>query len=933
MRSRTLARLAVLGVFLLLILPSVVGYYTDWLWFKETGYASVFLRSLNAQALVFAATFAVLFAFLYFNLRLARGSITRPQIVLGTGVDGRQIAIEGSRLAGVAFWGSLLASFLLALTASGDWLKWLTFFKGAPFPDSDPLFGKNVAFYVFRLPVWQAIQREAFVATLLVLIGCGVYYVLGGSFIIESRYGASFWPKVRLIAAARRHLGLLTALFFALLAWGAWLRIPQTLLTPASILFGASYADVHARMPFMRAEIAVLAVGAVLAILHGFGRRGWPVPVAVVLYLVVSIGGGLYAGFVQTFSVTPNELDKETPYIVHNIAATRRAFALDRVQEKELSGDAELTADAVINNVGTMENVRLWDHQPLLQTFAQIQEIRPYYDFFNVDNDRYLIKGKYRQVMLSARELNTENMPNRSWVNERMQYTHGYGLTLGPVNQVTKEGLPVLLIRNIPPESTIDLKVEEPSIYFGEISSSYVLVRTNQPEFHYPRQSGDENETTIYSGTGGVPIGSLARRFLFAIRFATTDILVTKALTPESRILFNRRISERVRLIAPFLEFDTDPYPVVSGGRIFWMQDAYTTTAHYPYSKTAMTQWGELNYIRNSVKVVIDAYNGTTTFYLAEPDDPIAKTLASIFPGLLRPMTDMPPDLRQHVRYPEDIFKIQAAMYTTYHMTNPLLFYNKEDQWQLPTLDSGQNQTQMQPYYMIMKLPGEHQTEFLQMLPFTPRVKDNLAAWMVARSDSAHYGHMLVFQLPKQKLVYGPRQVVGRINQDQLISPQVTLWNQQGSEVIWGTLLVIPVDESLLYVRPLYLRSTETRIPELKRVVVVYQSQIVMADTFVEALTKIFGRRVGEALPPDRLESSATSVVPLVPLGEDQPLTPRPGVTTPAGAQTLAELAAEANLHLDRANKALKDGDLATFGEEYKKLNEIIAAMAKIKKQ
>ncbi len=531
--------------------------------------------------------------------------------------------------------------------------------------------------------------------------------------------------------------------------------------------------------------------------------------------------------------------------------------------------------------------------------------------------------------MLSARELNSDSIQNQAWVNLRLFFTHGYGLTLGPVNQVTTEGLPVLFIRDLPPVSTVNLKVDQPSIYYGELSSSYVIVKARSPEFHYPR--GDDNVTTRYDGAGGVPVGSLLRRLLFSLRFRTTDILVTDQITNESRIMFHRRIADRVRTIAPFLSLDADPYPVLADGRLYWIQDAYTTSGNYPYSKPIQA-FGGINYIRNSVKIVVDAFNGTTSFYLADPKDPIALTLAHVFPGLLKPFDQMPEALRRHVRYPEDLFRIQAAVYTTYHMTNPLVFYNKEDQWQVPQLDSDRNPTPMQPFYTIMRLPGQRQTEFVQILPFTPLLKDNLAAWMVARSDGEHYGHMLVFQFPKQQIVYGPRQIVGRINQDQVISPQITLWNQQGSEVIWGTLLVVPIEESLLYVRPLYLRSPEGRIPELKRVVVAYQSRtqsrIVMAETLKRALVEIFGQSVAPALPADQLGREATSVVPSP---AEEAAAPAAGLPAPA-QPTLEELAAEALTHLGRAEQAQRAGDWATYGEEQKKLKDVLERMSKLKK-
>jgi uncharacterized membrane protein (UPF0182 family) len=923
---RRLPTLLLIGVVLLFLLPSSVQYYTDWLWFRELGYEGVFLRTLNAQLMVFAATFTAVFLFLFLNLRIARGSIMRPHITIGTGADGRAIALDTGPLARLALPAAVIVAVGLGVAGARNWMLWLNFANGASFGQTDPLFGFDVSFYVFRLPAWITLQQQALFTSLLALVGCGAYYVLSGSFVIEPRPQAGFWPSIRLLTSARRHLGLLAAVAFLLLAWGTWLERPAMLLTPASVIFGASYADVHARLPIMWITMAVLVVGAALAVLQGFSRRGWPLPLAIALYFGVSVAGGLYAASVQRFSVMPNELNRERPYIVSNIEATRRAYALDRVEEREHSGDAELSAKDIIANAPTIENVRLWDHQPLLQTFAQIQEIRTYYEFKSVDNDRYTIDGKYRQVMLSARELNPDSIPNRSWVNERLMFTHGYGLTLGPVNQVTTEGLPVLMIRDLPPVSTTSLKVDEPSIYFGELSSDYVLVNTKQREFNYPK--GDDNETTVYTGSGGVSIGTFWRRLMFALRFADTDILFTNQLTPESRILYNRRIADRVQQLAPFLSYDADPYLVVWGGRLVWIQDAYTTTRNYPYATPTIYQNSRINYIRNSVKIVIDAYNGSMSFYLAEPGDPIAVTLEKIFPGLLKPLDEMPPDLRKHVRYPEDIFAIQAALYQSYHMTNPQVFYNKEDQWQVPAIESERGSVTMQPYYTVMRLPGEQNEEFIQMLPFTPRLKENLAAWMVARSDPGEYGKLLVFQFPKQKFVFGPKLIVGRINQDEVISPQISLWNQQGSRVIWGTLLVIPINESLLYVRPLYLQSSEAKIPELKQVIVAYQGRIEMAETLTRALARIFGSSITGALAPDRLSSSATSVVTTA-ADEAGAAAAAPDVTLDP---TIASLVGEIRQHFDAADKALRAADFATYGEEMKKARDAFDRLERLQR-
>lgn len=927
MTLRGLPGLIVLAGLLLFGIPSTTVYYTDWLWFQELGYQGVFLRTLNAQALVFTTTFLTAFLFLFLNLKIARKALSRPQFVLGTTEDGKPIVVESRTLANLLLPVALVVSFGLALSAANNWLQWLSALNAMPFGEQDVLFGRDVAFYVFQMPVLDLVRQQALVLAVLALGASGFLYLLSGNVVMEPRYGVAFWPRLNLAPVAKRHLSLLLALLFALMAWGTWLELPRTLITGAetNVVFGASYTDVYARVPFLRVSLVVMALASLMSVWQAFGPQRWLLPVAIGAYVVVSTVGGLYASFVQRFVVTPNEQTTEQPFIVNNIAATRKAYALDRVEERPLSGDAALSPEDIVKNAGTIENVRLWDHQVLLQTFGQLQEIRPYYDFVNVDNDRYVIDGKYRQVMLSLREMNTESLSNRSWVNERLTFTHGYGLTLGPVNEVTTVGQPVLFVRDLPPVTTVDFKVDEPSIYYGERSSDYVLVKTQQPEFHYPR--GEDNVTSTYTGTGGVEVGGFLRRLLFAIRFGATNIVVTNQLTSESRIMFHRSIGERVRTIAPFLKYDSDPYSVVADGRLFWIQDAYTTSANYPYA----TPYGAngINYIRNSVKVVIDAYHGSTSFYLAEPTDPIALTIDRIFPGLLKPMSDMPESLRGHVRYPEEIFRVQSAAFATFHMTNPQVFYNKEDQWQVPVIDNEGAATPMQPYYTIMRLPGEKEPEFIQMLPFTPRLKDNLAAWMVARSDGDNYGRLLVFQFPKQKVVFGPRQIVARINQDQVISPQITLWNQQGSQVIQGTLLVIPIEESLLYVRPLYLRSSGGRIPELKRVIVAYQDQIVMAETLNKGLVQIFGRSVAAALAPDLRDAGPVDLLAA------------PGATTGTGVASasattlspdLARLAAQANDHYERATAAQREGNWALYGEEMKKLGDVLAQMDKIRR-
>jgi uncharacterized membrane protein (UPF0182 family) len=581
----------------------------------------------------------------------------------------------------------------------------------------------------------------------------------------------------------------------------------------------------------------------------------------------------------------------------YNIAATRKAFGLDTVEERDISGDMTLTSDDIERNSATIDNIRLWDHKPLLDTFSQVQEIRTYYQFVSVDNDRYMIDGQYRQTLLSPRELSSESIPTRNWINEVLTFTHGYGLTLGPVNQVTPEGLPVLMIKDIPPVSTAkSLQVKRPEIYFGELASDYVIVDTKAKEFNYP--SGDENVYDNYSGKGGVRIDSALKKMLFAEYFGSMKIFLSGYITSDSRILFRRNITARVRAVMPFLVLDRDPYMVISeDGRLFWVCDAYTVSSRFPYSQS----FSGINYIRNSVKVTIDAYDGSLQFYIADKNDPIIRTISAIFPGTLRPLSEMPQNLRRHIRYPEDIFRVQTAVYTTYHMQDPQTFYNKEDQWEIPVMGGAGNREQMEPYYTIMKLPEEKKDEFILMLPFTPKKKDNLSAWMAARSDGQYYGKLVVYRFPKDRLVYGPKQIVARINQETGISQQVSLWNQRGSQVIQGTLLIIPIENSLVYVQPLYLRAETGKIPELKRVIVAYENRIAMNETLDGALASIFGQKgLTEAKAP-------VAAGPVV----------APEVNLPA----------QAKKHYDRAIKAQREGDWALYGEEIRKLGEVIERM------
>ncbi len=896
-RQKFLGAILLVGIVaLFFVVPPLAAVYTDWLWFLEVGHEQVFVRTLTTRLLLGGVVFLVAFAFLYANVRVAQGALKQRAFTVFGPQGPRTIALDMGRLRPLFYLGAAVAAVLIAMSASGKWEIWLMARNAAPFGASDPILGYDVSFYLFQLPFLRFVQSLALTIVLLAAIGVAGAHFAGQNLMLDPGRG------LLISHAARRHLSGLVAVLLLILAFRAWLGIPELLTSPSGIVHGASYVDVSARIPVQWILVVAACVGALLALYQITTERFWPLLGAVGLYVGVVLAGSAYAMVVQRFVVAPNEQVRETPYITHAIAATRVGFALDDVVERALSGEATLTRADIERNATTFDNVPLWNDQPLLDTFGQIQEIRTYYDFVSVDNDRYVIDGEYRQIMLSAREMNSAALPSGTWINEQLTFTHGYGLTLGPVNEVTRVGLPVLFIKDLPLESTVDLEVTQPAIYFGELSNNHVFVKTKTLEFDYPR--GDDNVFGTYQGQGGVSVGTLLRRLLFAIRFTSPDTLFSPNITAESRVLMYRRISERVKRIAPFLVYDNDPYLAISNGRLIWIQDAYTASSRYPYSTPAA---GGINYVRNAVKVTIDAYDGTVVFHLLDTDDPIAATLGRVFPELFRPLSDMPEDLRTRLRYPTGIFALQAAMFATFHMTNPATFYNREDQWDIPSLEQGAGAAPMTPYYTIMKLPGEIAPEYIQMLPYTPRQKDNLAAWMVARSDGNNYGQLVVFQLPKETVIFGPRQIAARISQDQVIAPQITLWNQQGSEVIQGALLVIPIEESLVYIRPLYLRAANGRIPELKRVVVAYQNRIVMEETLDAALARLF---------------------PAAGARESIVATERPVRTVePAASRAVGELAAQAQRHYERALQAQREGDWAQYGEEIERLGEVLQRM------
>lgn len=900
---------AVFAFLVLVLWPAIAGIYTTWLWFGNLGFGQVFATTLSTKLMLGLSTGIVSIAVLILNLWIARRFC--PELPVPEGY----FEIEGERIpapnfarivARLAIPVALLLGFVFAATGWSSWETYLRFRHQTPFGQVDPVFQRDIAFYVFSLPFLEAILDWLLTLLVATLVGSALIY---GTRSIEGLSKKRF--KFTLGAGPRNHLLVLLTLILFTVAAETYLKMSNLLFSNEGPVAGAAYTDLQLRLPFLRYQMATAIIAAVLALATCFLVKARLLWLGIGLHIVLLLLGAVVPAVFQRLSVAPNELAKETPYIERNIAATRQAFALDRVEERELSGDLALTAQDIHENRRTINNIRLWDQKPLLDTFAQIQEIRTYYEFQSVDNDRYTINGAPQQVMLSARELSTASLPNRNWINERLSYTHGYGLTLGPVDKVTPEGLPVLIIQDIPPVSTVpSLKITRPEIYFGELTNEYVYVKTTSKEFDYP--AGEQNEYTVYQGEGGIDIGSYWRRILFATRLGDSKLLLNDDFTPESRVLLHRNVKERLSMIAPFLRYDSDPYPVITEGRLVWIADAYTVTDRYPYSQPAS---GGINYIRNSVKAVVDAYHGHVALYIADDKDPLIQTYARIFPGLFKPLSELSSDLRSHLRYPEDIFRLQTAVYSTYHMDSPQIFYNKEDQWSIASMGEGTEQTEAQvvnPYYTIMKLPGNQTEEFILMLPFTPRLKDNLASWMVARSDGDNYGKLAVYRFPKQKLIFGPKQVLARINQDPEISRQLTLWNQRGSQAIFGTLLVIPIKESLLYIQPLYLRAETGKIPELRRVIVVAENRIAMEPTLETSLNRLFGEGATQPLP-----GTAGA----------QPALAKTESTAPSStaAPSTSPLIEQARQHYERALQAQREGDWARYGEEIKRLGEVLA--------
>ncbi len=905
-RYRGIIALVLLFAFGLPLLTKLVHLLTEAWWFESVGFSQVFWTRLTWQIVLWVIAFVGCGMFVWGNYWLAMEGTRHREFSFVTNSEWKRY---GKPVANYVVLGAIaLAALVAAASSLTAWTTVLKYLHSTEFGSRDPIFQQDVGFYIFRLPLYEGISNWLLAISVLGLVVSFLVYSLKEAIALD-RY-----RRPRLLARAKIHLSLLLGAIALLVAWKFWLERYHLLYSSTGVVFGAGYTEVHAKL-FAYEILSILGLIVAVLFFVSIRQRGFALPLSGIglFFVALVLVNNVYPWFVEQFIVNPNQLAKEKPYIEHNIKFTQAAYHLDDVHQQNYAAETQLDRQSLENNQPTIRNIRLWDYRPLLNTYRQLQEIRLYYKFRDVDIDRYILNGDYQQVMLSGRELVFAQVPQKAqtWVNQRLKYTHGYGLVMSPVNQIAVDGLPELYIKDIPPVSQVDLELEQPAIYYGEETDTYIFTGTTTPEFDYPL--GDTNAFTNYSGKGGVPLPSIWHRLAYACDLHSLQILISNYFTPQSRIHYYRQIQERVGHVAPFLSLDSDPYLTVIDGRLQWIVDAYTTSDRYPYAepvafnkdapvifqgeKSEQIFRGNINYIRNSVKVAIDAYDGTMRFFVVDRSDPVLATYRKIFPNLFEPYAAIAPQIKAHFRYPLDLFKIQAQMYLSYHMSDPEVFYNREDLWRFPLEIYEGNEQIVEPYYVIMRLPGEAREEFLLILPFTPVNKDNMIAWMAARSNGSDYGKLLLYEFPKQKLVFGPRQIEARIDQTPQISQQFTLWSQAGSKVIRGDLLVIPIEQSLLYVEPIYLRAEQGELPELKRVVVAYNNAIVMEETLEQALSAIFGNK----------EVEKKQQVPSIPLTGE-----------------VSNLAKSALATYQKAREALQEGNWAEYGRYQQELERIL---------
>lgn len=908
-------------LFLLLLIPILIGpfvsFLTDLLWFRSLGLESVYLRRFTAGFYAFAVFGAIFFLLALPNLYFA----LRPQVP--------RVVVDARRRRGALsttlrfMWLLLIPAFFFGLAGGDEWDILLRWVNAVPFGTVDPVFGRDIGFYFFTLPVLEFVRGWLLFALIVIAIGVVTLYFTRGVIGVATGSLASADLRVAgrtalaLARPARAHLSILGGLFLALIASGYVLDQFELLFRQESVLVGAGYTSITARLPALTILTGLVGVAALACFVNAFRGTLWILGGAIALWFVASlVVGGVYPAIIQNFIVQPDQLNKERPYIARNIAATRAAYSLDAVDESAFNVADTPTAAEARAALSDTSIVRLWDYRPLQQAFDQNQALRTQYTFVDVDIDRYRIGSKEQPVMLSARELSSNRLPQQTWVNRHLIFTHGLGAVVSPVGGVAPDGSPVYLVKDIPPVG--EPKIDQPRIYYGELTSDYVIVDTNQDEFDYTTDQGTVQ--TRFSGNGGVGVGSLWDRLLFAVRLGDTNLLISNQITSQSKVLFRRTVLPRERFIAPFLEYDPDPYLVIANGKLYWINDAFTTGDKYPYSErfsalgagSTSVAGGRLNYIRNSVKVVTDAYDGTISYYIVDDKDAVVRNLKAIYPDLFKSINDMPQALRDHIRYPEALFSIQAQVYALYHMTNPDDFYNRTDAWKIANeiLSQGGSPQPIEPYYVTTRLPGSDRLEFVLFVPMTPigGERNNMVGWIAGRADAPDYGKLRVLTFPRDRPIAGPLNIENRIDADSTIRQQLTLLCPSAANCIRGNLLVLPVGSSFVYVEAIFVQATSTsRIPELQRVILATQDRVLMAESFEKALDALFP--VQQPPPPTTPPPSTT---------------PPPTTTPPSD---IAALVKSANDHYNAAQAALKAGDFAEYGRQLKLLEDDLAKL------
>ncbi len=895
---------AILGA-LIIIAIVTVAYYTDYLWYQSLNLSQVFLKPILLELLIKTALWAIGFVFILLNVLplVEQFKVRRIRKIEGIPIDPKKFSISKKFLAIIAFGISLFWVWILPQM----WDKVLLLINSSPTGQVDPILGRDFSYYLFSYPLYSILSGVLVSLLFLTISFVIAAYIIGGALSFTNL-------KPRLSAQATVHLSVLLGIVLIWYTLTRGLAMAGILISPSSSLFGAGYTDVHVHLPLLKIQQILAAILAVVLLVNIRLKKVRLLFAAPALLIIVSMLGGIYGGILEKFVVSPNQLVREAPYIAHHIQATRDAYGLSDMEEVEYNVDnSEITTDVLAGNQPTINNIRLLDYRPLQQHYQQNQSLRLYYEFNDIDIDRYRFDDQYNQVMLSVRELNIESLPEQAQtlINRHFKYTHGYGTVMSPVNAITANGHPTYYLRDIPVKSEVNIPLTRPEIYFGEMTDQFVVVNTLNGEFGHPVEGSEV--ITQYQGEDGVELNGL-RRILYAVKFGKPILLFSDEIIAESRILYNRNIEDRIKKAAPFLTLDSNAYPVIADGRIFWIVDAYTESDLYPYSQPT----GGINYLRNSVKVVVDAYNGDINIYKFDENDPIIKAWEGIFPGLIKERAEFPEILENHKRYAVDQFEIQASMLRNYHMTDPMDFYNRENVWEIPVEKYGGSEVRVEPYYVIMQLPGEDEAEFILKQPFTPLNRNNMVGWLAAGNDGDNYGKLKLFNFPRGQQIEGPSQIEAYIDQDPEISGQISLWDQGGSQVVRGNLLTIPINNSILYVEPLFILSESRSVPELRRVIVFYKDKLVMESSLDLALEKLFG--VSRDEDPSE---------PSEPGEPDEPGVPgQPSEPVDENLQALVSRINQLYLDMETAAREGRWADYGSYGDQLGRALETLADLA-----